>query len=102
MAISGGTTSESGGAVNLTCSPDFLHISSTCQASAVTVSVTRAHNGYRVVVADNGVGIAGFQPEHLSHGLAGMRQRTRALGGSFHLRTAPAQGTRVEAFFPLH
>jgi signal transduction histidine kinase len=72
------------------------------QASEVTVAVTRAHNGYKLVLADNGVGISGFQPENLSHGLAGMRQRTRALGGSFHLRTAQGQGTRIEAFFPLH
>jgi signal transduction histidine kinase len=71
------------------------------QASEVTVSVTRAHDGYKLVLADNGVGISGFQPENLSHGLAGMRQRTRALGGAFHLRTAPGQGTRIEAFFPL-
>jgi signal transduction histidine kinase len=63
--------------------------------------VTRAHHGYRLVLADNGVGIAEFEPEKLSHGLAGMRQRTRALGGTFHLRTAPGQGTRIEAVFPL-
>ena len=67
----------------------------------MTVSVTKMQNGYKLVVADNGVGISGFEPEKLSHGLAGMRQRTRALGGSFHLRTAPGQGTRIEAFFPL-
>jgi signal transduction histidine kinase len=71
------------------------------QASEVTVSVTRTPSGYKLVVADNGVGISGFKPENLSHGLAGMRQRTRALGGTFHLRTAPGQGTRIEAFYPL-
>ncbi|HEX7384510.1 MAG TPA: histidine kinase, partial [Burkholderiaceae bacterium] len=53
------------------------------------------------VVADDGIGISGFRPENLSHGLAGMRQRARALGGSFEVRTAPGQGTRIQAFFPL-
>jgi signal transduction histidine kinase len=71
------------------------------KASAVDVALDRVAGGYRLVVADDGIGISGFRPENLSHGLAGMRQRARALGGSFEVRTAPGQGTRIQAFFPI-
>ena len=70
-------------------------------AKQVEVSLERVAGGLRLVVADDGIGISGFRPENLSHGLAGMRQRARALGGSFEVRTAPGQGTRIQAFFPL-
>ena len=88
-------------AIYRTVQESLTNVLKYAQATEVTISATRTHDGYKLVVADNGVGISGFQPENLSHGLAGMRQRTRALGGTFHLRTAPAQGTRIEAFFPL-
>jgi signal transduction histidine kinase len=71
------------------------------KASAVEVSLDRVGGGYRLVVADDGIGISGFRPETLSHGLAGMRQRARALRGTFEVRTAPGEGTRIQAFFPL-
>jgi len=71
------------------------------KASAVEVSLDRVGGGYRLVVADDGVGISGFRAENLSHGLAGMRQRARALRGTFEVRTAPGEGTRIQAFFPL-
>jgi signal transduction histidine kinase len=71
------------------------------QARSVEVSLDRAAGGYRLVFADDGIGISGFKRDSLSHGLAGMRQRARALEGTFEVRTAPGQGTRIQAFFPL-
>ncbi|MBI5258224.1 MAG: CHASE3 domain-containing protein [Burkholderiales bacterium] len=71
------------------------------QASEVNISVERTQGGFRLRLSDNGAGIPGFRAEHLSHGIAGMRQRARALGGRFELRTAPGGGTSIEAFFPL-
>jgi signal transduction histidine kinase len=71
------------------------------KAKTVEVSLDRAGGGYRLVFADDGIGISGFRPENLSHGLAGMRQRARALRGTFEVRTAPGEGTRIQAFFPL-
>jgi signal transduction histidine kinase len=71
------------------------------KASAVDVALDRVAGGYRLVVADDGIGISGFRSENLSHGLAGMRQRARALRGTFEVRTAPGEGTRIQAFFPL-
>lgn len=70
------------------------------RASELTVSLTRDDSHWKLVLADNGVGIAGFRAEQMSHGLAGMRQRALSHGGRFALRTAPGQGTRIEATFP--
>jgi signal transduction histidine kinase len=50
---------------------------------------------------DNGVGIANFRADSLSHGIAGMRQRARALGGRFQLQTTPGGGVAIEAAFPI-
>lgn len=70
------------------------------QATAVEVELERVAGGYRLRLSDNGIGIHDFRADHLSHGIAGMRQRARALGGSFTLRTAPGAGTTIDAFFP--
>ncbi len=61
----------------------------------------------RLEVADNG---QGFDPQvvlegrahsagHL--GLRGMRDRVHMLGGTFHLQSAPGQGTRIQVRIPL-
>jgi len=71
------------------------------QATAVEVVIERVTGGYELRVADNGIGIRDFRANHLSHGIAGMRQRARALGGRFEIHTGPGQGTTIEAFFPL-
>ncbi len=71
------------------------------KAASVDVTVERVEGGYRLRLSDDGIGIQDFRANHLSHGIAGMRQRARALGGRFELRTAPGAGTTIEAFFPL-
>ena len=81
---------------------ELLQNAADAAADADHAGQVRFHlSNQALLVADNGIGISGFRPENLSHGLAGMRQRARALGGTFDVRTAPGQGTRVEAFFPL-
>ena len=71
-------------------------------AKTIEVKLSEESDGVRLVVADDGVGIA--DPEalkHLSHGLAGMRHRAQALGGTFEIRSALGQGTQIDAFLPL-
>lgn len=68
---------------------------------AVSVALERGETGWHLQVADDGVGIQNFRPDHLSHGLAGMRQRTVSMGGRFSMETAPGRGTRIDATFPL-
>jgi signal transduction histidine kinase len=71
------------------------------EASSVRITVRREANVWKLLMDDNGVGIANFQADSLSHGIAGMRQRTRALGGRFQLRTSPGAGVAIEATFPV-
>ncbi len=71
------------------------------QARNITVELRQPPGQLQLRFADDGVGIANFEPAHMTHGIAGMRQRARSLGGSFSLRTAPGEGTEVLAWFPL-
>lgn len=71
-------------------------------AKAVDLSVDRTETGMRVCISDDGVGIADLdRARSLSHGLAGMMQRVRSVGGTFDLITHPGRGTRIEVFVPL-
>jgi len=55
-----------------------------------------------LVVHDDGAGLpAGVESNRLSHGIMGMRQRVRALNGSFKIGSRPGTGTTVEVFIPL-
>jgi signal transduction histidine kinase len=71
-------------------------------ARHLDVTLERTADGLRILVTDDGDGIASGGESSLSHGLAGMRQRMRALEGSFDVQTMPGQGTRIEAFIPLN
>jgi signal transduction histidine kinase len=72
------------------------------QASVVRVALHRAEEHLRLVIEDDGIGI----PEDAlgraaSHGLVGMRERLRALGGTFEVRRGPhGRGTIIEAVAP--
>ena len=55
-----------------------------------------------VYVSDQG---PGFSPEAVEEqgrlGLTGMRERAELLGGSWHIASAPGQGTTLELSWPL-
>ena len=75
-------------------------------ARATRVSVEFAYGDGTVhfAVADNGRGFeqAGAAPAAGSHlGMLGMRERASLLGGRLEVRSAPGQGTVVEATVPL-
>lgn len=69
----------------------------------VVVTLTRRPNLLEAIVEDDG---AGFLPAAIPRtalprfGLATMRERAEAVGGSFSLTSAPAQGTRVVVRLP--
>lgn len=71
------------------------------QASTIWVDLKQPPGLLELRVTDDGIGIADFEPQHLTHGIAGMRQRARSLGGDFSMRTAAGEGTVVIARFPL-
>jgi signal transduction histidine kinase len=62
-------------------------------------------NMMRLSVCDNGIG---FDPEHVYErsrrrqlGLAGVQERAEILGGHLTIRSAPGQGTTIDAILPL-
>ncbi|MEO8082122.1 MAG: CHASE3 domain-containing protein [Caldimonas sp.] len=74
-------------------------------AKARKVTVTLAPEGIdqaRVAVEDDGVGFDTALPRASTHGLLGMRYRVEAEGGTMKLRSAPGQGTVIEALLPVH
>ncbi|HUY51318.1 MAG TPA: ATP-binding protein [Streptosporangiaceae bacterium] len=73
-------------------------------ASHLLVTVGFQTDDLALSVSDDG---RGFVPEHLGEqgaghlGLLGMHERTRLLGGHLEVRSAPGQGTVIEATVPL-
>ncbi|HMV69279.1 MAG TPA: sensor histidine kinase, partial [Myxococcota bacterium] len=67
----------------------------------VRVEVTRREHELTVSVTDDG---GGFDPAAPARGLGmvGMRERVRAFGGALDVRSAPGQGSVVQATVPVH
>ncbi|HEY7589940.1 MAG TPA: GAF domain-containing sensor histidine kinase [Candidatus Limnocylindrales bacterium] len=71
------------------------------RASRVTVALHAEGEQILLTIADNGRGFdpsAGAAEQH--YGLANMRDRAVALGGTFAVETAPASGTRIIVSVP--
>jgi signal transduction histidine kinase len=78
------------------------------RATETRIALKRERAGVRLTVADNGQGFnpqTEKAPETLGgrrpgFGLNGMSERVRLLGGALTIRSAPEQGTTVEALLP--
>jgi signal transduction histidine kinase len=76
------------------------------RAKEARVSLRRESSGVRLTVADNGQGFnphavaAADDSDRSGFGLNGMAERVRLLGGMLSIRSAPGQGTTVEALMP--
>ena len=77
-------------------------------ASAATVRLALADDGVRLTVEDNGRGgaasgnaVSGNLSSSGGHGITGMSERARLLGGTFEAAPKFGDGFRVEAFLPL-
>jgi signal transduction histidine kinase len=80
----------------------LTNITKHAQASEVHVVLSREAQGVRLRVVDDGIGIDhNVLDKSLSHGLRGMRERVRQLGGLFVIRRADERGTIAEAFLPF-
>ena len=72
------------------------------QAKQVHVSLRREAGGLRLRIRDDGVGFAdGNAARRASHGLVGMRERVRQIGGSFRAANAESGGVLLEVFIPV-
>ena len=71
-------------------------------ARNVDVELLGDDEGVSLIVHDDGGGLpAGVESNRLSHGIIGMRQRVRALNGTFKIGSRPGSGTTIEVFMPL-
>jgi signal transduction histidine kinase len=71
-------------------------------ARNVDVELLGDEEGVSLIVHDDGAGLpAGVESSRLSHGIVGMRQRVRALNGTFKIGSRPGSGTTIEVFIPL-
>jgi signal transduction histidine kinase len=80
----------------------LTNITKHAQAAHVRITLAREPDGLRLRIADDGVGLtdeALAKPK--SHGVVGMRERMREMGGTFAIRPpSSGRGTVVEAFIP--
>jgi signal transduction histidine kinase len=75
----------------------LTNVARSSRATRAEVTVERRDGGLAVGVSDDGVG--GADPGGGS-GIAGLRDRVRALNGRFHLDSPPGRGTRLDVWLP--
>jgi signal transduction histidine kinase len=72
------------------------------KASNVNIDLGVTSDTVTLLIEDDGIGIPDdAQNNLLSHGIAGMRQRVRALHGDFAIARRPEGGTMIEVNVPL-
>lgn len=80
----------------------LTNVTKHANAKSVRLKLHREADGIRLCILDDGAGIpagAGSKPK--SHGLIGMRERMRQVGGKLEIRpNAGGRGTVVDAFIP--
>jgi two-component system NarL family sensor kinase len=72
------------------------------QAKRLVVAFTATADSALLVIEDDG---RGFNPDRVAvgrYGLIGLNERTKLLGGTLDLRTAPGKGTRIEFRWQKH
>ena len=71
------------------------------QATKVTVSITHADQRFVLGLEDDGVGMAGQEPQPGKYGLSSMRERVRRYGGTLDIASGPQGGVRLTVGIPL-
>lgn len=70
-------------------------------AQSVTLVFVLEEDACRITLGDDGRGFDASDPKfRWSHGIMGMRQRVRALGGQFEIESAPQSGTTLRVSIP--
>jgi signal transduction histidine kinase len=70
-------------------------------ARSVALRFTQERDACHISLADDGRGFDPADPRfRWSHGITGMRQRVRALGGQFEIESTPGAGTTVRVSIP--
>src|ERR671933_579794 len=82
------------------CQEALTNVARHAEAERVTVQLIATPEQVRLAVEDDG---RGFDTSEVSghHGLVGMNERAKMLGGSFDVQSSPGAGTRVQVTVPL-
>jgi signal transduction histidine kinase len=83
------------------CQESLANVVRHAAARHVDVRLVATPEQVRLVVEDDGQGFDASDMPGERHGLVGMNERARMLGGSLEIRSSPGAGTRVEAIVPL-
>jgi two-component system nitrate/nitrite sensor histidine kinase NarX len=80
----------------------LVNVSRHAQASEVQVTIEQQDEGWRVVIADDGVGfdVGDVEGQGGRYGLQTMRERVESLRGEFQVDSYPGEGTRIRLFVP--
>ncbi|WP_114971613.1 CHASE3 domain-containing protein [Rhodoferax ferrireducens] len=78
----------------------FTNLTKYAQAHNVWLTLGTRGGFAQVSVRDDGVGFDTARQPNSAHGLAGMRFRVEAEGGSFGVESAPGKGTLIRASLP--
>ena len=82
-----------------------LNVIRHAHAQKVSLELHNAGNALELVVRDDGIGFDVAAAEKRAGrdrlGLVGMQERATAMGGEFECKSAPGQGTKVRALFPI-
>jgi signal transduction histidine kinase len=71
------------------------------QSKKVRVDLIEQEHKMRIEIRDWGVGFQRDEAEEGRYGLEGIQQRARLLGGTFDIKSAPGQGTRLIVELPI-
>jgi two-component system, NarL family, sensor kinase len=78
----------------------LINIRRHAHATQVQVRLQRVQHRTTLSVQDNGVGFMPGTSDDGRHGLLGMRERVKLLGGRLSVRSRPGRGTRITVTIP--
>ncbi len=68
-------------------------------AHHVCLTLSCDESALHLGISDDGIGFS-VEAQRSAHGIAGMRHRVRAMGGTFAIESAPSRGTRITVAVP--
>ncbi len=83
------------------CQEALTNVARHAEAGRADVQLVATPSQIRLVVEDDGRGFDVSNMPEDRHGLVGMNERAKMLGGRLEIRSNPGTGTRIEATVPL-
>jgi two-component system NarL family sensor kinase len=83
------------------CQEALTNVARHAEAGHVTVRLVAIPEQVQLTVEDDGRGFDASDMPGDHHGIVGMSERARMLGGALDIRSSPGAGTRVEVAVPL-